>query len=199
MTRRDPTLIAGAPKRRIDVVLRVMRRARAGLGLLALLTAAGAAQAHKPHEHGVVKLDVALDGGELTLVVEMPLDSLVGFERAPRTDAERQAAVAALARMRDGAALFRLDAAARCSLRSATVEAPVLEAAPGATGPAGGHADLEAVYVFACAEPSRLAALDVRLFEAFRRVDRIDVQAALPGVQRKATLRRAASVLRLAP
>lgn len=167
------------------------------LAALLLATAGPAAHAGKPHEHGALKMDVALDGAELGIRLEMPLDSLVGFERAPRTDAERRAAVAALARLRDGAALFKADAAARCTLASATVKAPVLEQPAAAA--ADGHADLDAEYVFRCEQPARLAQLEVLLFEAFGRVERIEVQAVLPKGQRKAVLRRNARTLKLAP
>ena len=93
---------------------------------LSVLCSSATAATAKPHQHGAMKLGVAVEGADVTLVVEMPLDGLVGFERAPRTDAERKAAAAALATMRDGAALFRLDAAAQCTLASAKVAAPVL-------------------------------------------------------------------------
>ena len=164
---------------------------------LSILCTAGLASAAKPHQHGAMKLGVAVEGAELTLVVEMPLDSLVGFERAPRTDAERKAASAALATMRDGAALFRLDAAAQCTLASAKVAAPVLEQVAAADAKKE-HADLDATYVFKCAQPARLTALEVLLFDAFKRVERIDVQAVLPQGQTKAVLRRSARVMRLA-
>lgn len=174
------------------------------LGLAALLLASGGtAFAGKAHQHGVARLDLAVDGGKVAIAVEMPLDGLVGFERAPRTDAERQAAAAALARMRDGGALFRFDAAAQCELVEARVDAPVLEP-PAGGAPSGqarasdGHADMDARYTFACAQPARLATLEVMLFETFRRVARVEVQAALPQGQRKAVLRRSARVLKLA-
>ncbi|HMR69005.1 MAG TPA: DUF2796 domain-containing protein, partial [Rubrivivax sp.] len=61
-----------------------------------------------------------------------------------------------------------------------------------------GHADLDATYTFACAQPARLATLEVGLFDAFRRVERVEVQAALPQGQRKAVLRRSAKVVQLA-
>ena len=64
-------------------------------GLAALgLALCGAAFAGKAHQHGVARLDLAVDGGTVTIAVEMPLDALVGFERSPRTGAERQAAAA---------------------------------------------------------------------------------------------------------
>ena len=42
------------------------------------------------HQHGVAKLDVAYDQGALSIELEAPLDVLLGFERAPRPDAERK-------------------------------------------------------------------------------------------------------------
>lgn len=179
---------------------RSLMTSRVALCGLALLCCAAGASAGKAHQHGAVTLDLAVEAAEVSLSVEMPLDSLVGFERAPRTGAERQAAAAALAKMRDGAALFRFDAAAQCTLASAKVEAPVLEPAakPAATSPsAGEHADLDASYAFRCAQPVRLASLEVLLFDAFPRVERIDVLAVLPHGQRKVVLRRAARTVRL--
>lgn len=161
---------------------------------VAALAAAGPVWAGKAHEHGVLKLDVAIDGNTLTIAMEAPLDNFLGFERAPRTDAERKAAAEVLARLRSpeqGKPLFAADAAAQCRLTRAEVKAPVLE--PG-TGPApkGEHADLDAHYEFTCGRPEELRALDVGLFEAYRRTRRIDVQVAGPKGQSKVTLRRPA-------
>jgi hypothetical protein len=188
---------------------RTLMTCRVALTGLTLLCFAAGVSAGKAHQHGAVTLDVAVEAAEVSLSVEMPLDSLVGFERAPRTQAERQAAAAALAKMRDGGALFRFDAAAQCTLASAKVEAPVLEPAAQTTtqttthptakpAAAGEHADLDASYAFRCAQPVRLASLEVLLFDAFPRVERIDVQAVLPHGQRKVVLRRAARTVRLA-
>ena len=99
-------------------------------------------------------------------------------------------------------ALFRFDAKAQCALHDASVEAPVLEQANRAVGrPAVSteeHAELGATYVFRCAQPARLTTLEVLLFDAFRRVERIDVKTALPQGQSKTVLRRSARVVRLA-
>jgi len=191
----DRSVSMTRPVPRVARVLRVVACLRAGL-FAALLAALAPAHAGKAHVHGLLKMDVTLEGADLSIALEMPLDSLVGYERAPRSDAERRAASEALARMRDGASLFRLDAAAQCVLRSVEVSAPVLEQ-PAAKNP-DGHADLEASYVFRCAQPARLAQLEVLLFDVFRRVDRIEVQAALPQGQRKAVLRKTARRLPLA-
>ena len=161
---------------------------------LAALAFAAPAVAHKAHEHGVAHLAVAVDGRTLSITLDAPLDGFVGFERPPRTDAERKTAADALARLKDGAALFRPDAAAGCTLADASVSAPVLE--PGAQA-AGEHADLEAAYTFTCSSPQALRTVDVALFDAFRRLSRIEVQVAGARAQAKATLRRPARTVTL--
>lgn len=158
-----------------------------------------AGAAGKAHEHGALRLDVAVDGTTLTIAMEAPLDNLLGFERAPRTDAERKAAADLLARLRNpgqGRPLFAADAAAQCSLSRAEVTAAVLE--PRA-GPAArdDHADLEAGYEFSCARPGELRSLEIGLFEAYQRIQRIDVQVAGPQGQARLTLRRPARSVKL--
>lgn len=161
--------------------------------------AAPAWSAGKAHEHGALKLDVAIEGNKLTIAMEAPLDNLLGFERAPRTDAERKAAAEVLARLRSpdqGKALFSADASAQCTLSKADVQAPVLE--PGAKpAPKDEHADLDASYEFSCAQPAELRSLDVGLFDAYKRIQRIDVQVAGPKSQSKVTLKRPARSVKL--
>lgn len=155
--------------------------------------------AGKAHEHGALKLDVAIEGNKLTIGMEAPLDNLLGFERAPRTDAERKAAADVLTRLRSpdkGTPIFVMGSAAQCSLAKAEVQAPVLE--PGAKPAAKDeHADLDASYEFTCAKPDELRTLDVALFDAYKRIQRIDVQVAGPKGQSKVTLKRPARSVKL--
>jgi hypothetical protein len=46
---------------------------------------------HVAHVHGAAKLQVAIDGSTATLMLESPLESLVGFEYAPGNKAEKTA------------------------------------------------------------------------------------------------------------
>jgi Protein of unknown function (DUF2796) len=165
----------------------------------ALLLAAPAWAQNKPHVHGQVKVDIAVQAGTLTVMVEAPLDSLVGFEHRPRTPAQRKAAADALALMNDVTRLVKTPAAAGC-----TAAAPEIDAAPLQPAPAGqpgakeaAHADLEATYTFSCTAPGALSALELGLFDAFPRIQRIDVQVAGPQGQRKQPLRRPAREVKL--
>ena len=175
-----------------------MKRHARILLLVAAVAASAAAAAPHAHQHGAVKLAVAIDGEQLSIAMEAPLDSLLGFERAPRNDAERRAATDLLARLRGGtAALFQPDAAAQCALVQAEVRAGVLEPAPKAASAEDDHADLDADYTFKCAQPGQLRKLELGLFDAFKRLRRIEVQVAGPKGQRKLTLERPARSVEL--
>lgn len=170
--------------------LSALRVLRAAL-LPAALAAAAAAPAHAAgaHEHGVVRLDVAVEGTKVLIEVDTPLENLLGFERAPRTDAERAKADAAIKTLRDGAALFRIDGNAGCTLAQVSLESAPLQLGK-KTATAGEHADLEGSYEFRCKAGAKAAFLEVGLFDAFPQVKRIELQVATPKGQMKATLRR---------
>jgi hypothetical protein len=174
----------------------MMKRHLLGWLWAGLCIACGPSLAGGAHEHGAVKLDVAVEGNTLSIGLDVPLDNLLGFERAPRSEAERKAAADVLARLRSPGTLFAADAAAQCTPGEAQVHAPVLEPGAAAAGP-DEHADLEASYTFKCAQPQHLRTLDVGLFEAYRRIRRIDVQVAGPKGQSKVTLKRPARVVKL--
>lgn len=171
------------------------------MGAVAAGLGSTTAFAQKAHQHGVAKLDVAVEPGRLRIDLTTPLDNLVGFERAPRTDAERQRVDAAVAALRDAAALWRIDPAAGCTPDAVTLLAPVLGLGPAAGEAAaakGGHADLEASWIFECKDAARAGFVEQGLFAAFARMSRLEVQAVTPRGQMKVTLRKPAGRIALA-
>ena len=169
--------------------------------LLSLM--AGPALAGRAHVHGHARADFAVDGPVLSVELELPLDSLVGFEHAPRTPAQRRAVDQALARLRDAASWLRPDVAADCRSGPVDLVGPAWLLAPGATPPpapaASGesHADVEVRVEWRCGEMSRLTGVELALFEAFGRLQRIDVQVAAARGQSAQTLRRPERRVRL--
>lgn len=178
-------------------------RLRASLPLaLAAFAMHGPVLAHKAHEHGAATLDLAVEAGRVTVELDAPLDGLVGFERVPRTDAERKTVDAAVAALRQPDVLIRIDPESRCTPKGVELTAPKLglggtPAAAGAGGAGDEHADLQARYAFECLGRAP-AFVEVGLFEAFRRLSRIDVQWVTPKAQGKASLKRPAKRVELA-
>lgn len=140
----------------------------------AILLALPAAHAQHRHVHGEGRLDVAIDKDTFTLNLELPLDAAVGFERAPKNDKEKAALAATENILNDATALFRPSAAASCSVQSAQVGMPAFD---------GEHADIDAHYVFRCAQPAALKAIETTLFKSFRRLYRLEAQYAGPAGQ----------------
>ena len=156
------------------------------LGLTAALLAPALVHAGKAHEHGAAKLDIAFEAGKLSIGLETPLDNLLGFERAPRTDAERKAADAAVATLKAGDKLFSIDPAGSCTLGKVEVEsAPLKQGA--AAAKADEHADLDASWEFSC--KGAPAFVEVGLSTAFKRMGRIEVQTVTAKGQAKLTLK----------
>jgi hypothetical protein len=141
--------------------------------------------AGKAHVHGVMSLNIVVDGAVLAVQLDTPQDSLVGHERRPRPGAESTAAAAALALLRDAPRWLRPDAAAGCTAGAVTVDPGKLEGAAQPGEKDSGHADVEASVEWRCQTPAALKGVEVLLFNAFPRVERIEVQVS--GLARTST------------
>jgi hypothetical protein len=143
-------------------------------------------------------MDIAIEDKKITVSFETPLDNLVGFERAPRTDSERKRADEAVTKLRDGNAMFRFDPAAGCKLAKVDLTSAALQLGKAEAAPKDGHAELEGEWEFDCVDATRAAHVDVGLF-AFNQLKRLQVQLALPKAQVKRELKRPNPRLLLGP
>jgi hypothetical protein len=170
-------------------------------------TVAPLAQAAGPHVHGIGALNLAVDGTEVFIELHSPAADVFGFEHAPRTAEQREQVAAAMDRLADGAALFRVPAEAGCELREAVPVSPFADEPDHAHdhgrhhhedhGHEGleAHTDVSATYGFACAAAP--AWIEVGLFETFPGMQRLDVQLITVSGQGKAVLEPGASRLDL--
>jgi hypothetical protein len=150
-----------------------------------LLFALPAAHAAKAHVHGAGRLDVAIDKGQITLGLELPLDAAVGFERAPKNDKEKVSLAAVDKALKD-AALFVPTPAANCTLQSMEIKVPFtggMDQHDHAHEGENHHADIDANYVFRCANPAALKGIETTIFKSFKRLYRLEVQRAGPSGQ----------------
>lgn len=164
------------------------------------LALAGHAGAHTPkaHVHGEATLNVVVDGPQLELQLEAPLDSVLGFEHAPRTEAQRQQVRAMAARLRQAQSLFEPTPEAGCSLTSVALASASLPAdllgepatAQAAGAAQGEHADLDATFRYRCAAPERLRGLASSLQKAFPGIGTLKVHVVGPRGQKAAVFSR---------
>jgi len=149
------------------------------------------------HVHGLIRMDLAIDAKTLTMQIEAPLDSLLGFEHRPRTEAQKQTAGTILKQMNNVNALIQPAKAAACKSTKVNVQSAVLQSQKPAGTKGAEHIDLDASFEFICEYPEKLTVIELGFFDEFKRVQKIEVQDAGPKGQSKQTLRRPNKLLRL--
>jgi hypothetical protein len=161
--------------------------------LATLLVAAPAGAADKTHHHGAASLHVSLDGRALHIALEGPSDNLLGFEHAPRTEAQRKTVARAEQQLKQSAQLFGIPSAAECQARPPRVEMKLPAAGSSET-----HSEIETEWRWECGKPDALTHLDVSgLFKAFSRLKQLKVQIVTAHGQKTAVLTPSAARLKV--
>ncbi|WP_223415637.1 MULTISPECIES: DUF2796 domain-containing protein [unclassified Pseudomonas] len=158
------------------------------------------------HEHGVGRLNAALDGQTLELELESPAMNLVGFEHAAATDADKAKVAAARAQLEKPLALFSLPKAAGCVVATQELESPLFGDKPDADDDHDDdakdehhhdHSEIHAHYQFTCATPGALKTLDLaNLFNTFPATQKIQVQLISPSGQQGVEVTAKAAALK---
>ena len=148
------------------------------------------------HVHGLVHLDVAVDASTLLVQLEAPLDSLLGFEHRPRTDAQKRAVDNLLKQLQQNANLIRPNAEALCKPIKTTIESEILKPNnPKKTEDE--HAELEASFELNCEKADKLNTIEIGFFDTFKRIKKIEVQVASSKGQLKQSLKRPQKIVKL--
>ncbi|KAB0492748.1 DUF2796 domain-containing protein [Pseudomonas vancouverensis] len=162
------------------------------------------------HEHGVGRLNAALDGPTLELELDSPAMNLVGFEHAATTDADKAKVAAARAQLEQPLVLFNLPKAAGCVVENQELESPLFGDKPDADDDhdddakdADGdehhheHSEVHARYQFTCATPAALKTLDLaNIFNRFPATQKIQVQLIGPSGQQGVDVTAKAAALK---
>lgn len=164
---------------------------RAGSLILATLLVAApvlaadeAAPQPKAHQHGAARLEVTVDRGLLQIALEGPAENFLGFEHAPRTDAQKKTAARVEEQLKQPAQLFTPMAAAECRAQPSRVE---IKLPP--PGSKETHSEVEAEWRWQCARPAALGHVDVGLFKSFPRLKELRVQIVTAQGQKAAVLK----------
>jgi hypothetical protein len=165
------------------------------------------------HEHGVGRLNAALDGQTLELELESPAMNLVGFEHAATSDADKAKVAAVRGQLEKPLALFNLPKAAGCVVASQELESPLFGDKPDTDDQdddhdedvkdADGHphehdhSEIHAHYQFTCAAPGALKNLDLAtIFSTFPATQKFQVQLISPSGQQGVEVTAKAAALK---
>ena len=190
------------------------------LATLSLLTAGlpvMAARAQDAHVHGEAILQLVIDDSGAFATFKSPAADIVGFERQPETDAEKQAVADALAHLSDFTAMFTLPEAAGCTIDDAHADFEVEAAGDDHEDhdhheegeehhdedehhdehehddedemqAEAGHAEFHAEFEMTCADTTNLTSLQTSVFDLFPSLEALEVEAVTPAGQSGAEL-----------
>lgn len=173
----------------------MLHRFISGLVIASFSLCTAMSHAAGAHVHGLAKILVASDGNDLEIEFISPLDNLIGFERAPRNDKERKAVENLMRHLNAPHSLFVTPIAATCTHIKTAVDAPILQS-PSKSKHVHGkhdnqHAEITAVFSFQCTNPAALKSIELRLFDVFPNLQRVQAEVASKGGQAASSLDRA--------
>lgn len=160
---------------------------------LAAALAAGlpamAAEEHRelgPHEHGVGRLNIAIEGKRVSMELEVPGADIVGFEHEASTASQKATVKKAKATLEGALSVFKLPAEAKCKLAEAKVAVHAEDEheheasgeakhEDGKEDDAPRHSEFHAEYAIDCAAPEKLTGIDFKYFDLFANARKLDI------------------------
>ena len=151
------------------------------------------AQGHKQggghghaHAHGVGQLQIAIDGAVVRGELQIPMESLLGHEYLPRSQAQKNAMAQLRQSLTNPAYVLLPVAAAQCQVTDSLATSPMFEGRDG-----GGHSSLLYAFAFRCEQPQHLRKIDFPLFAKHPRLKEIQVELVASAVQRSLRIKAA--------
>jgi hypothetical protein len=189
----------------------------AAMALAAAVSAVAYAEEHRelgPHVHGHGNLNIAVEDKRVSMELEVPGMDIVGFEHDATTDDQKAVVEMAKAQLAQPLAVFKLPAAAGCTVADAKV---AVEAEHHHDGDADddhdhdqaagedhdhdeheGHKEFHVTYTLDCAKPASITAIDFDYFKLFAGAHDLTVNIVTAKAQNTYNVTRDAPSLDLA-
>lgn len=163
--------------------------------ILSLFSFAAYAEEHKAHVHGAAQFEIAFEVNHISVDIDSPADSFVGFEHAPKSAKDKKHAAEIVALLQDSANLFQFNSEAACKQTAADIAGAALgrenekeKAEHTAEANGHDHSDLDLHYSFTCEKPMNLKKVEFTGFKKFAKLQKIDASFISKSSQKKATL-----------
>ncbi len=140
-----------------------------------LMTAPALAAGAKAHEHGVATVSVAIDKNMLLIGAEITGEALFGFERKPKTEAEKKAYEDVVKTLKDKVGdLFILPADLGCKVSNVMLSDNLTD---------DEHADVDVDYTFNCEKTAAGSTFKLGLLKVFPKIKKVKVQVLSDATQ----------------
>lgn len=123
---------------------------------------------HQHHQHGKGVLEIAIEGKTLSGRLEMPLEALLGFEHAPKTNKEKSAQSKLETRLGTIEAWFEINSEAQCSPKSTHTKLD--------RDAKTKHSDLLYTFSYSCANHGALKEMGLLFFKEYPGVKEVKVE-----------------------
>lgn len=154
---------------------------------------------HDAHVHGESTLQLVLQGNELEMEFHSPAMNIVGFEHKPTSKEEKSKLKDAMAMLKDADTLFSFKGT-QCRLINAATGLEKDHHGHGADEHGDSkhtetHSDIDVNYAFGCENGSQLQAIEIKLFDQFSGIHKLEAEWILNGKQGAAGLVKGAQVI----
>jgi hypothetical protein len=157
----------------------------AAIGAAALPALAEDRREAGAHEHGHGQLDIAIEGRQVSMALDVPAADIVGFEHEAKTKDQKAKVAAAKKTLADPLKVFAVPADAGCKLANAKVEFGSEKGhdhghkhkEDGGKAEAE-HSEIRAEYTLDCAAPEKITGIEFKYFELFSGAEELDVNVA---------------------
>ena len=137
--------------------------------LLVVMPTSGKA-GNDSHIHGRGQAKVKITGDKVVIRLLLPVHSILGFEREPQTEEQRQALARAEAMLLQASNVIGLAAASKCQLTTKALKVKRFKKKKHHK-----HADFVLTFKFSCLHPTALNKIQFMLFDNFPRLQNLDV------------------------
>jgi hypothetical protein len=182
----------------------LIRIAAIGSGVICI----AAGSKHKAHQHGVAKVDIAVETKEsttATVEIESPAESIYGFEHQPKSDADKAKVEAANTKL--GAEILNMvkfDSTLGCTAKTTKIEHEFEEDDKKSDAHHGKekkhhgeHSEVHAEFAITCQKPLAGTQVSFDFSSSFSGLKTVKVQALVGGAQSGVTVKKAGASLKL--
>ena len=160
------------------------------VGILGLSHATSFAQQKSSlhaHVHGQAQLQLAIDESQAVLSFSSPLDNFLGFERAPKDEAEQEKVKQLLLQLQNPLLWIELSPAAQCQVGQIELDSPVITGKQKSNDEKK-HGDLRFDVELQCKNPQQLRNLKANVMQLYKGIHRLKVEVVHAGGQHAKTL-----------
>lgn len=146
------------------------------------------------HVHGQAQLQLAIDQTQVVMSFSSPLDNFLGFERAPKDEAEQEKVRRLLQQLQNPLIWFELNDAAHCQIKQIDIDAPALTDNLKSTEDKK-HGDLRFEIDLQCKNPHHLRSLRALVHQQYKGIKRIKIEVVHGAEQYRKTLQSDDTIL----